>query len=162
MTIERAPYQCKAPESGEWRPCYAPVCNRERRINQEIDMLERLQNYKMLLDSGKELNDLQKADLNVIGEHIKKVIETFIEALTVAFEPIIQVVAQSLKDLWESLPEDFRNELARDTSPRLEFTLGDMAQPSSVAGGVVNAVLQSPYDQPLRNPPYGQTTRRLS
>lgn len=118
-------YECRTPGTDKWVDCSARDCARERRINKNMDEVLRLEQYKLKLESGAELNELEQADLEEIAERIKAVIESFINALQEAFKPIIETLTAVLRDLWDSFPEEMKVELMKEASPRLEFQLGE-------------------------------------
>ncbi|UVG33839.1 hypothetical protein SEA_HERCULESXL_55 [Microbacterium phage HerculesXL] len=129
-------YECLTPGTDKWVECSAAQCGRTRRINMNMDPVLRLEQYKLKLEAGQQLGELEQQDLNEIAEHIRAVIESFVNALQEAFEPIIEAISTAVKSLWDSLPEPMKIELMKEASPRLEFKLGDVATPQA---GVVNA-----------------------
>lgn len=139
-------YECQSPLTGKWVECSVNGCARERRINKNLDAVLRLEQYKLKLEAGQELSELEQQDLEEIAKHVMAVVESFINALQEAFKPIIESIATALKDLWDSLPESMKVELLKEAEPRLEFKLGDVATPYSAAQSRVFGL--SPYDMP--------------
>ncbi|QWS69730.1 hypothetical protein SEA_WILLIAMSTRONG_58 [Microbacterium phage WilliamStrong] len=143
-------YECQSPTSGKWVECSVPQCARTRRINKNMDAVLRLEQYKLKLEAGQELNDLEQQDLEEIARHVMAVVESFLEALQEAFQPIIEALTTAVKNLWDGLPESMKVELLKEAEPRLEFKLGDVATPYSAAA---SRVFGNPY--PMRAPMYG-------
>lgn len=129
-------YECLTPGTDKWVECSAAQCGRVRRINKNMDPVLRLEQYKLKLEAGQQLGELEEQDLREIAEHVKAVVESFVNALPEAFQPIIESITAALRDLWDSLPESMKVELMKEASPRLQFTLGDVATPQA---GAVNA-----------------------
>ena len=139
-------YECQSPTTGNWVECSVSGCARERRINKNMDAVLRLEQYKLKLEAGQELSDLEQQDLEEIARHVAAIVESFINALQEAFKPIIESITTALKDLWDSLPEHMKVELLKEAEPRPEFKLGDVATPYSAAQSRVFGL--SPYDMP--------------
>ncbi|QZD99187.1 hypothetical protein SEA_CAPTAINREX_59 [Microbacterium phage CaptainRex] len=139
-------YECKVPNEDKWVECSVNGCARERRINKNMDAVLRLEQYKLKLEAGQQLSDMEQQDLEEIAAHVKAVVESFISALQEAFTPIIESITTALKDLWDSLPESMKVELLKEAEPRLEFKLGDVATPYSEAQSRVFGL--SAYDMP--------------
>lgn len=140
-------YECCTPGTDKWVECTVKDCARERRINQNMDMVLRLEQYKMKLDAGQELPELEQADLEAIAKHIAGVLESFVEALQEAFKPIMEVLARVVHDIWESLPEQYKVEAMSKAAPRLQLNpalFGDRTAPPSIAQGrFPNQIIQS-------------------
>lgn len=140
-------YECCTPGTDKWVECTVKDCARERRINQNMDMVLRLEQYKMKLDAGQELPELERADLEAIGKHIAEVLESFVEAVKEAFKPIMETLAQVVHELWESLPEEYKVDVMAKAAPRLKLNpdlFGDRTAPLSVVQGrFPNQIIQS-------------------
>lgn len=63
------------------------------------DPVLRLMEYKEILDSGRELDDWQKADLEAIGEYVVKMIQEFVSALTEAVKPFAEAIVKAAREL---------------------------------------------------------------
>lgn len=137
-------YECKVPNEDKWVECSAPGCARVRRINQNMDMVLRLEQYKMKLDAGQELESMEQADLEAIAQHIAEVLQSFMEALQEAFKPIIETIATVVRDLWEAFPEEMKVELMKEAAPRLEFKLGDVSTPITPYTGIRDSIFGAP------------------
>lgn len=138
-------YECKVPNEDKWVECSAQHCARERRINKNMDAVLRLEQYKLKLEAGQQLGEMEQQDLEEIAAHVAAIVESFISALQEAFKPILESITAALHNLWDSLPESMKVELLKEAEPRLEFKLGDVATPYSEAQ---NRVFGSPYITP--------------
>lgn len=134
---------------------------------QKPDMLQRLMAYKDKLDAGGELTEEEKDDLQDIAEYVSELITAFITAAQEAFAPIIEVLTKALQDFWDSLTTEVQETLRQQTSPRLEWALGDVATPyqegaaqTAPYSAAQQRVMQSPYDSPIV-PPYRHFADRL-
>lgn len=141
-------YECLTPGTDKWVECTTTKgCARTRRINKNLDPVLRLEQYKLKLDLGQELNNLEQQDLEEIAAHVKAVIESFINAVEEAFKPIIEAISVALRELWDSLPEEMKTELLKEATPRLQMTLnpevfGDTTAPRSTQQGYIMPRIQ--------------------
>lgn len=143
-------YECLTPGTDHWIECnvMGDGCGRQRRINKKMDPVLRLEQYKLKLEAGQELNSLEQQDLEEIAKNVQAIIESFMSALQESFEPIMQAITTALRELWEALPEPMRVELMEAAAPRLEFKLGEVATPYSPES---IRVFGRPYDDPYRS-----------
>lgn len=110
------------------------------------DLLDRLIAYKDKLDSGQELTEEEQAQLEVDLKELAALFSAFVEALREAFIPVITHLAETLKKLWEALPEGYREAIQADMAPRVEFKLGDVVTPYNPNS---QRVTQAPSGKPL-------------
>ncbi|QZD98645.1 hypothetical protein SEA_JEMERALD_57 [Microbacterium phage Jemerald] len=135
-------YECKVPGTADkWTDCSVQDCARERRINKGMDPVLRLEQYKLKLESGTQLNDLEQQDLEDIAQHVRAVVESFTAALEEAFAPMLEAIVPVLRSLWEGLPEWMKVDVMKEATPRLEFQLnpevfGDQQPRADIAGFV--------------------------
>lgn len=127
-------YECYSVDLEEWVPCKAMICVRERRVNQKIDALVRLESYRMKRDAKLPLEKIEQDDLDLITENIISMMESLSSILQDTLLPALQRVGDAAKRLWDSLPEDMQKALA-----------GSRAETQSVATQV------SPKDEAFQN-----------
>lgn len=113
------------------------------------EMLDKLIAAKAKLDAGEELTEQEQADLEEIGEFLSKVIQEFIKVLQEAFEPVIAAIAQALTHLWNSIPDELKEELQKQAEP-LKVSWDDVG------------ILHSEVQRPLFVPPYDSEARQSS
>lgn len=98
------------------------------------DMLTRLIQYKDKLDSGQELTGEEKADLQEIGKYVAEMLAQFVKVLQEALAPAILTISETVKALWDNLPEALKEELTAEAKPPVSAARAQRQRSADVLG----------------------------